>query len=378
MLGGIIVLVVAVFFISYPAVPFSTAQDVVPIDSDSTKDSQITLVREGPSIPTIEVLSLTEIFERSESGVVSISVQKPDLSNGNGIGSGFVFDKNGNIVTNNHVVENAEKISVTFTDGKSYKAKIVGTDSFTDLAVINIDAESLDVKPLPIGDSSVIKVGEKVSAIGNPYGLSGSMTSGIVSQLGRVLPSQSTPFSIPDIIQTDAAINPGNSGGPLLNMKGEVIGVNTAIFSNTNGFSGVGFSIPSNTVSKIIPILIREGEYKHPWVGITSQNIDQELADVLGFEDIKGTLIITVVKDSPADKAGLRGSSKTIEKNGIEYMIGGDIIIGMDGKDVHKIEDILIHLQREKSVGDEINFKVLRDNKIMNFVVTLEARNLEN
>jgi len=322
-----------------------------------------------------ETISLTKLFEQSELGVVSISVTKTS-SHGNtaSVASGFVFDKEGHIITNNHVVENTEKISVTFVDGRSYNAEIVGTDPYADIAVIKLDVNSEKLYPLPIGDSSKLRVGEQVAAIGNPFGLSGSMTSGIVSQLGRLLPVQGTSFSIPDVIQTDAAINPGNSGGPLLNMKGQVVGINTAIYSSDGSFSGVGFSIPSNLVLKIVPTLIKEGEFQHPWVGISSANITPDLAELLNLKDAKGVLIMTVVKDSPADKAGLRGSSQTAIADEVEYTIGGDVILSVDGTEVRQVNDLLTHLQREKNVGDTMNLEILRDGKIINIILTLEER----
>lgn len=324
---------------------------------------------------TGDILSLTEIFERSELGVVSITVTKSsEQGDTNAVGSGFVFDKAGHIITNNHVVENTKKISVTFIDGTSYNAEVVGTDPYADIAVIQLDVNPEKLHPLPIGDSSKLRVGEQITAIGNPFGLSGSMTSGIVSQLGRLLPAQGTNFSISDVIQTDTAINPGNSGGPLLNMRGEVVGINTAIYSGDGSFSGVGFAIPSDTVLKIVPTIIKEGKYLHPWVGITSFDISPDLAKILSLEDAKGILIMTVVKDSPADKAGLRGSSQTTVIDGIEYKIGGDIVLSIDGNEVRKIEDILTHLQREKNVGDKLNLEILRDGKTMNITVDLEKR----
>lgn len=340
---------------------------------DTSEKQEISL---GEEITNFEQsLSLIEIFKLTESGVVSIEVNKAtDFGETGGVGSGFVFDINGNIITNNHVIENAEKISVTFVDGTSYRAEIVGTDPYADLAVIKVDVSQEKLNPLPIGDSSKLKVGQKVTAIGNPFGLSGSMTSGIVSQLGRTLPGGGTGFAIPEIIQTDAAINPGNSGGPLLNMNGEVIGINTAIFSNTGDFSGVGLSIPSNVALKIIPSIIEKGEYQHPWIGISTFNITPELVDILNLENAKGILIMTVVKDSPADKANLKGSSQTTIIEEIEYKIGGDIIVSVDGKEVRKIDDILTHLQREKNVGDELNLGIIRDGNAMNAVVTLEKR----
>ena len=264
-------------------------------------------------------------------------------------------------------------------NGKSYKAQIVGTDPFTDIAVIQVQTDDNDdnsklLKPLPIGDSSQLKVGEKITAIGNPFGLSGSMTAGIVSQMGRLLPSQESGFSIPDVIQTDAAINPGNSGGPLLNMNAQVVGITTAIFSNGGDFAGVGFAVPSKTVSKIVPSLIENGEYRQPWIGITTIDVSPDLAEILELEHAKGVMVMTVVKDSPADKAGLQGSSQTVMFEEIEYKVGGDIILSIDGQDVRKIDDILIHLQREKNVGDKINLGILRDGQPMNITVTLEQR----
>lgn len=318
-------------------------------------------------------LSLIEIFEKSEPGVVRVNIQRGEVSETGGVGSGFVFDKQGHIITNEHVIDDAQKVVITFLDGRSYNAEIVGTDEFTDLAVIKVNADLALLNPLTIGDSSNLKVGEQIAAIGNPFGLSGSMTSGIVSQLGRLLPSGSG-YSIPDVIQTDAAINPGNSGGPLLNMRGEIVGINTAIQSATGEFTGVGFAIPSQTVAKIVPTLIEDGEYKHPWIGISGRDIDPDLAKVLELQDAVGFLVVTVIENSPASKAGLIGSDKTIDVDGVNYPMGGDIILSVDGIEVRKIDDILIHLQRAKSVGDEMVLEVLRDGRTTNIAIILQER----
>jgi len=319
-------------------------------------------------------LSLVEIFEKSEPGVVRVNVQRSDQANGTtGVGSGFVFDKKGHIITNAHVVKDAKKIVVTFLDGRSYNAERIGYDEFTDIGVIKVNADLSLLKPLMLGDSANLKVGESIAAIGNPFGLSGSMTSGIVSQLGRLLPSESG-YSIPDVIQTDAAINPGNSGGPLLNMRGEIVGINTAIQSTTGEFTGVGFAVPSQTIAKIVPNLIENGKYHHPWIGISGRDIDPDLAKVLNLNDTVGFLVITVIEKSPAEKAGIHGSDKTVQAEGLDYQIGGDIILSVDGKDVRKIDDILIHLQREKSVGDEMVLKILRDGRTTNIKINLEER----
>ena len=367
-LGATVVLIVFTFLMIPPAT-------ILPPEIIVSNGHPATTVGEQTPILTNKDLSLTEIFERSEAGVVRVNVIKSEQIAGlNGVGSGFVFDQSGHVITNHHVIDNSEKIVVTFLDGSSYNANIVGSDPFTDIAVIKVDAEPSLLHPLPVGDSSNLKVGMQVVAIGNPFGLSGSMTAGIVSQLGRLLPSQDTGFSIPDVIQTDAAINPGNSGGPLLNIKGEVVGINTAIQSAIGEFTGIGFAIPSKTVSKIAPQLIEEGEYHHPWVGISGRDIDPDLAKILNLKDAKGFLIVTVVEASPADKAGLIGSSKTKEIDGVTYQVGGDVILSVDGKPVRKIDDILIHLQREKSVGDEMVLEILRDGRNTNFVILLEER----
>jgi len=320
-------------------------------------------------------LTLVELFEKSEEGVVKIQVVRNNVQGDTGsVGSGFVYDNLGHIITNAHVVDGASKATVTFLDGSQYDAEIIGTDKFTDIAVIKVSEKPRLLHPLQIGDSSQLRIGEQVAAIGNPFGLSGSMTSGIVSQMGRLLPSQDSGFSIPDVIQTDAAINPGNSGGPLLNMKGQVVGINTAIQSISGGNTGIGFAVPSNTAIKIVPSLIEDGEYHHPWIGISGRDIDPDLARVLELKDAKGFLIITVVDGSPADKAGLKGMTATQVIDGKEYPADGDIIISVDDKEVRKISDILIHLQREKSVGDTMVLGVVRDGEFMHISLELVER----
>ncbi|MDH3489991.1 MAG: trypsin-like peptidase domain-containing protein [Nitrosopumilus sp.] len=362
--AAIVVVIVAALFVSPP---ISQKSDIV-ISKENTSSALAEIS------PNYSGLSLIEIFEKSESGVVRVNVQRNDTSERvGGVGSGFVFDKKGHIITNAHVIKNAVKMAVTFLDGRSYNAEIIGVDEYTDIAVIKVNADLSLLHPLSLGDSSNLKVGEQIAAIGNPFGLSGSMTSGIVSQLGRLLPS-GLGYSIPDVIQTDAAINPGNSGGPLLNMRGDVVGINTAIQSATGEFTGVGFSVPSQTIAKIVPTLIEKGEYKHPWIGIAGRDIDPDLAKILNLKDAIGFLVVTVVDDSPAAKAGLIGSEKTIEVEGIKYPIGGDIILSVDKIEVRKIDDILIHLQRSKSVGDEMVLEILRDSRTTNVIIVLQER----
>ena len=326
------------------------------------------------TLPKKGNLTLVELFKKTEQGVVKIETNVADVDDRKPVGSGFVYDILGHTITNAHVIENATKVTVTFLDGNQYNAEIIGADKFTDIAVIKVNEKPRLLHPLDIGDSSDLLVGEQVAAIGNPFGLSGSMTSGIVSQLGRLMYSPDPGFSIPDVIQTDAAINPGNSGGPLLNMKGEVIGINTAIRSSTGEFTGVGFAVPSNTIKKIVPSLIEEGKYHHPWMGITGIDIDPDLAKIRELVNAKGFLVVTVIDGHPADDAGLQGVSKTVEIDGKEYPIDGDIIISVDGKEVRKINDLLVHLQREKSVGDEMILGVMRDGDLIHLTLTLGER----
>ena len=333
-------------------------------------------VGEVTAIQTSSKFSLMEIFEKTEASVVQVNVRSADgrIMPGN-MGSGFVYSDDGYIITNNHVIDNAEKVTITFLDGESYIAQIIGTDSDLDLAVLKVQTGSTYLQPIPIGDSSKLKVGQEIAAIGNPFGLSGSMTSGIISQMGRLLP-QDSGYSIPDVIQTDAAINPGNSGGPLLNMKGEVVGINTAIQSATGEFTGVGFAVPSNTVKKVIPVLIEDGIFHHPWMGISGSDVDPDLAKVRELNSSKGFLIATVVEGSPAEDAGLQGVTITKEIDGREYPLDGDIILKIDDVVVRKISDILVYLQREKSIGDEMIMTINRDGILIEKVLVLGERPL--
>ena len=323
-------------------------------------------------------MTLVQLFQKAEPAVVQINVKKI-VSEGateempSGSGSGFMYDDTGHVITNSHVVDDAMKITVTFLDGESYPAEIVGDDADLDLAVLKINSRNSYLHHLELASSSELKVGQQVVAIGNPFGLSGSMTTGIVSQIGRLLPQESG-YSIPNVIQTDAAINPGNSGGPLLNMNGEVVGINTAIQSETGNFTGVGFAIPSDTVKKMVPILIRDGELRHPWIGISGIDIDYELAEIRGLDSTKGFLIVSVIEGSPAEFAGLMGSETREIIDGRDIPMDGDIIVKIDGELVRKIADILVHLQMEKLVGDEMVLTILRDGEMMEKTIFLGER----
>ena len=369
--GGVVGATAIILLFAFIIIP---SQEIGTPKLITSNGHNTTILGDETSYSSKNNLTLVQLFEKSEAGVVKIRVDRNVPNDTGGMGSGFVYDNLGHIITNAHVVDNASKATVTFLDGSQYHAEIIGKDKFTDIAVIKVTEKPRLLHPLQIGDSSQLRVGEQVAAIGNPFGLSGSMTSGIVSQIGRLLPNQDSGFSIPDVIQTDAAINPGNSGGPLLNMKGEVIGINTAIQSISGGNTGIGFAVPSNTALKIVPSLIEDGEYNHPWIGISGRDIDPDLARVLELKDAKGFLVITVVDGSPADKAGLKGMSQTQIIDGKEYPADGDIIISVDDKEVRKISDILIHLQREKSVGDEMSLGILRDGEFMHISLELVER----
>ena len=369
--GGIVG-AAAMFFALFILFP---SEDIETSDLITSNGHDVTILGDQTTLSTKKNLTLVELFEKSEEGVVKIRTDSLDsFTDTGGVGSGFVYDILGHIITNAHVVDGGDKITVTFLDGSQYNSEIIGVDRFTDIAVIKVNEKPRLLHPLTVGDSSSLKVGEEVAAIGNPFGLAGSMTSGIVSQIGRLLPSQDTGFSIPDVIQTDAAINPGNSGGPLLNMRGEVVGINTAIQSSIGEFSGIGFAVPSNTISKIVPTLIEEGKYAHPWIGILGKDIDPDLAKVRGLENAKGFLILNVIEGSPAEKAGLKGMSEINEIDGDEYPVDGDIVISVDDKEVRNISDLLIHLQREKTVGDEMVLGVLRDGEFMHITLELVER----
>ena len=369
--GGIVG-AAAMFFALFILFP---SEDIETSDLITSNGHDLTILGDETTLSSKKNLTLVELFEKSEEGVVKIRADSIDsFTDTGGVGSGFVYDILGHIITNAHVVEGSDKITVTFLDGSQYNSEIIGVDRFTDIAVIKVNEKPRLLHPLTVGDSSSLKVGEEVAAIGNPFGLAGSMTSGIVSQIGRLLPSQDTGFSIPDVIQTDAAINPGNSGGPLLNMRGEVVGINTAIQSSIGEFSGIGFAVPSNTISKIVPTLIEEGKYAHPWIGILGKDIDPDLAKVRGLDNAKGFLILNVIEGSPAEKAGLKGMSEISEIDGDEYPVDGDIVISVDDKEVRNISDILIHLQREKTVGDEMVLGVLRDGEFMHITLELVER----
>jgi S1-C subfamily serine protease len=327
----------------------------------------------------LQPLSIYDIFNKVEDSVVQITTSVPPSTipnpdrqqeNRTALGSGFVYNNNGHIVTNNHVVADARIVDITFIDGNRYTANVTGRDVYSDLAVLKIVENFTQAElapPLTLGNSSELKVGDQVVAIGNPFGLEGSITTGIVSQTGRLLPLEETGFSVPNAIQTDALINPGNSGGPLLNMKAEIIGVNTAGIFPGN----IGFAVPSNAVKRIVPILIETGNYTHPWLGMTGGPVTSDVAQREGLgRNFKGIIVDTIVKNSPADKAGINGSIT----NQYGERLGGDIITAVDGNPVVRMEDLISYLETEKSVNQNITLTVYKDGKTIDKQITIGQR----
>jgi len=395
----ITLLLIAIVFVtgcrlaSLPTLPIAKATATpgpVPTATVSSSTASLSLPANAEAVTQAEEQLMEAIYRQVGPAVVNIHVtsevkvpafptipeipgfpsfpfpQQPREFKQQALGSGFVYDLQGHIVTNFHVVKNATDIAVTFSDDVTAPAKIVGTDPDSDLAVIQVDVDASELHPVELGDSESLAVGQLVFAIGNPFGLQGTMTRGIISALGRSLPAQSSTadgghYTIPDVIQTDAAINPGNSGGPLLDAHGRVIGVNTAIQSPVRGSSGIGFAVPSAIVRQVVPELIAHGKYKHPWLGIGGVNVTAELAKQLGLPaNQRGVLVGQVVPDSPADKAGLQATKiKTI--NGERRPKGGDIIVAIDDQPVHDFDDLTHYLVRKTRVGQTVRITVLRN-----------------
>ncbi|HLA42188.1 MAG TPA: trypsin-like peptidase domain-containing protein [Aggregatilineales bacterium] len=326
-----------------------------------------------------EELELPDLYDLASDSVVFIEIRaEEDLSAGflptGGLGTGFVYDTEGHIITNNHVIEDASLIDVTFFDGLMAHAEVVGIDPDSDIAVIKVDVPTEFLHPVVMGDSGQLRVGEDVVAIGNPFGQSWTMTTGIVSALGRSNRAI-TGFSIAQMIQTDAAINPGNSGGPLLNRQGQVIGMNTMIFSEEGVSSGVGFAVPVNTIKRVVPELIQNGSVQYTWIGISGGDITLDVIDLMGLDPgVRGVLISRISSGSPAEQAGLLESSETQRINGRSYAVGGDIITSINGVPIHGIDELIGYLADNTRPGDMVNVTIIRDGAETVIPVTLEAR----
>ena len=362
-------------FVPTPAAPQTPEPLVLVVTPTPLPEETIAAVDMEDSL-------LVNLYQRVNPAVVYIEVLVNDggALTPLGSGSGFVLDTEGRIVTNNHVVEQADALRVVFSDGGVADAQILGLDPYSDLAVIQVDIPPERLVPLELSDSSTLQVGQRVVAIGNPFGLEGTMTVGIVSALGRTLPAQvlqgTGRFSNPEIVQTDAAINPGNSGGPLLDIRGRVVGVNTAIRSLTGTNSGIGFAVPVNTVRRIVPALIEEGAYRYPYLGITydTRFTMAELAGPLGLPVTHGALIDEVTPGTAASQAGLRGGNREVEVMGTTVNAGGDIIVAIDGYRLRDFDDLIAYLVRETEVGQEVTLTVIRDGEELGIPVTLGER----
>ncbi len=296
-----------------------------------------------------------------------------------GTGSGFVYDDQGHIVTNYHVIEDAEELLVTLADGQEYTAQVVGSDPTNDLAVLHIDAGENLPKPLPLGDSSQLRVGQFVVAIGNPFGLQQTLTTGVVSALGRVIESPEDNRFIGEAIQTDAAINPGNSGGPMLDLRGRVMGINSQIISPSGASAGIGFAVSSNTARRVIPKLIAQGYYPHPWLGVNLLPLSTTTAEMLREAGIEvpvdsGLLVMETVAGGPADKAGIRGGDQRVRIGQYWFPAGGDIIVALDGKPIDDLQTLTVYLETQKSIGDTVNLTIRRGDQELTMPVVLQER----
>lgn len=322
--------------------------------------------------PDSDEVKLSDVYEQVTQSVVNINVATQ--VGGAGTGSGFVIDTDGHIVTNNHVVEDAAYIEVTFVDGTIVPASMVGGDPDSDLAVIRVDPAQTNLVPVTFTDSDEVFVGQNTMAIGSPFGKDFTLTTGIVSALDRSLRNENQ-FSIPELIQTDAAITPGNSGGPLLDYSGSVIGVNTAILSGTRSASGVGFAIPSNTVRRIVPYLIEQGEYDHSWLGISGTTLHPAQRDKMGLSsNVKGVLVSSVSRNGPAAIAGLQGANNAVVTPLGRLPVGGDIITAVNGESIAQMNDLIAYLESETLPGDTITLTVQRDGSTEQIPITLQER----
>ena len=366
-----VVLVLAMLACQTPSLqtqqPASGAEPVLPVAPIDTNAVN----------PATEQGGLVALFENVSPGTVAILT---DL----GQGSGFVYDGQGHIITNYHVIEGATTVEVRFTSGYMAYGTVIGTDLDSDIAIVKVDAPAGELHPLPLGDSNSLKVGQTVIAIGNPFGLNSSMTVGVISALGRVLDSvnetpDGRPFTAGDIIQTDAAINPGNSGGPLFNINGEVIGINRAIRTESSTASGqpvnsgISFAISINIVKRVAPALIADGKYDYPYLGIASlDSLSLEMVEALGFDTFTGAYVTDVVSGGPADQAGIKAGTTPTNIQGL--LGGGDLIVAIDGREVRTFDELLAYLITNKGPGDTVVLTVLRANEKMDVSITLGKR----
>jgi serine protease Do len=360
----------------------SASSDATVTDIEATLEHIYTQV--NPSVVNIRVVQKQELMFPTFPEIPGLpffnTPQGPQEYYSSGLGSGFIWDNGGDIVTNNHVVSGADRISVTFEDGTVVSGKVIGSDPDSDLAVVKVDMPADRLQPVQLADSTQVQVGQLAVAIGNPFGLQGTMTVGFVSALGRLLAANSQTasgltYSIPDVIQTDAAINPGNSGGVLVDRDGRVIGVTAAIESSDGSNAGIGFAIPSDIVQKVVPVLIKTGHYEHPWLGVSGLSLNPDIAKAMDLNlEQRGALIIDITPGSPADKAGLHGSDRQTTIDGEQVRIGGDIITAIDGQTVNTFDDVVTYLARSTEIGQTITLNILSQGKESQVKLKLAAR----
>jgi len=342
-----------------------------PVPSDGDTETQIyTSVYEqaNPGVVAVQVWDKDAMGERDESG----AAQPYFFSTSEG--SGFIIDKTGHIVTNYHVIEDAESVVVTFYDGVQAPAEIIGSDQNTDLAVLKIDPRDLDLRPLTFGDIDDLQVGDRLLVIGNPFGNANTLTTGIVSALGRLIDLPESIYSLPEVIQTDAAINPGNSGGPMLNARGQVVGVTFMLQSKTLSNSGIGFGIPSYFARRVSQAIIKTGGFQHPYMGISGISLSPFAARALKLDVKRGVLVEEILNDTPAQKAGLRGGDKIVTIEGMSFKTGGDVITAINGEPVQVFDDLLAYLGRYSQPGDTITLTIHRNGKMLKIPLILTSR----
>jgi 2-alkenal reductase len=348
------------------------SETAAPTPAANVVEAESTPASPAPAVPIdVEEQLVIDVYARVGPAVVCITAPQRF---GECIGSGFVVDREGTVVTNNHVAEAAAELLVTLADEHTVPAEVVGTDPGSDLAVLKIDVPAEDLTVVELGESATLQVGQRAIAIGNPFGLERTVTTGVISSLGRTLSRDDSDFQIAEVIQTDAAINPGNSGGPLLDSQGRVIGVNTAIASTSGVNSGVGFAVPVDILKRVVPELIANGQYRHPWIGVTGRTISPEMVEAADLPVETGVLIFEVEAGSPAEKAGIRGGSQQVQISGVPMMIGGDIVVAIGGVPVKRFDDVVNYLAGNTSVGDEVTLTVVRDGREVEVTMVLEER----
>ena len=378
-----LIIIISTLFLISCTTALNTNQNTSSTGLD--KQSSVNKSEENNKFENLKLLKAKEfqlntIYSTSLPSIVHIKVRQTvpgffQNQERTGQGSGFIWDTEGNIVTNYHVVASASIVDVEFADGSQYSASVIGLDPNSDLAIIKVNPKGKILTPLNLGDSTNVKVGNHTIVIGSPFGQEFSMSSGIVSAIKRTVPSQNAMFSIPNVIQTDAAINPGNSGGPLLDIEGNVIGINSQIISRSGGNQGIGFAIPINSVKKIIPTLIKGERFEYPYIGITGMDLNTNLKKALEIDsEIKGVMIVDVVKGSPADLGGLLGYTGTVSDNDNSYPSGGDILTAINTIPIKSMSDLLTLLFSDYSPGDSVTFTILRDSSSFDLDITLISR----